>query len=172
MQRRGGGRGTVCGTGSRNVIMSKPVSARKWRQRSDPLWRGDVAGGASLPTPGAKRSIVRHVLFLDGAGRDTPYHSTSQSETVAERFARSVGGRTYQTTVARAHSQNVMHIGHLELLALLRGKGRGDAEWPSAAEVAQARRYVEQALEHLLDFGRFSTRSPRDLVAALAQLYT
>ena len=39
-----------------------------------------------------------------------------------------------------------------ELLSLMKGNGKGKAKWPSAFEVMQARRYVEQWEEHLLDF--------------------
>jgi hypothetical protein len=35
---------------------------------------------------------------------------------------------------------------------LLRGTGKGDAEWPSAFEVLRARQYVEEWQEHLADF--------------------
>ncbi len=101
--------------------------------------------------PNANRSIVRHILFLDGAGRDTPYHSTSESRENAKYFAGELGG-IYRTFVSRAADNAVRHISRIELLRLLRGTGQGDAAWPSALEVMQARRYVEQWSEHLLDF--------------------
>ena len=34
----------------------------------------------------------------------------------------------------------------------MKGNGKGKAKWPNAFEVMQARRYVEQWGEHLLDF--------------------
>jgi len=34
----------------------------------------------------------------------------------------------------------------------MKGNGKGKAKWPSSFEVMQARRYVEQWGEHLLDF--------------------
>lgn len=128
------------------------TAGRKWRRSKDPLWRGDSAAGVSLPSPGADRSIVRHVLYLDGAGRATPYHSTSERREVAEHFATGAGARVYETSVPRAEELGVSAVSNIELLSLLKGKGHGDAAWPSAFEVLQARKYVEQWSEHLLKF--------------------
>ena len=52
-----------------------------------------------------------------------------------------------------AEACSLVHIGRAELLKLLRGKGRGRARWSSAFEVMQARKYVEQWAEQLLDYG-------------------
>lgn len=106
-----------------------------------------------LPVPGADSSVVRHVLYLEGAGRETPYLSTSESEAVAERFA-GTQGRVWVTSTAKARAEKVAHLSNADLVALLAGKGKGKARWKSAFEVMQARRYVEMHLEHLLDFGK------------------
>jgi hypothetical protein len=122
-----------------------------WRSDEDPLFRGDVASGVQLPVPKADRSIVRHVLYLEGFGRPTPYVSTSESRDVAGNFAYP-GGRVYTTRVPEWTLNRVRHISQAELCQLLRGSGKGDASWPRAFEVAQARRYVEEWAEHLADF--------------------
>ncbi len=128
------------------------TKARVWKASKDPLFRGDCQEEVTRPVPAADRSIVRHVLYLDGAGRATPYVSTTESALVAERFA-GKSGRVWETTVPKARSQGVDHRGRTELLSLLKGKGKGDCTWHSAFEVMNARRYVEEWQEHLLDFG-------------------
>ena len=90
-------------------------------------------------------------MYFGGFGRRTPYHSTSEDENAARHFA-SDAGRVYRTLATLAESHGVKHIGRLELLKLLRAKGFGAAKWSSALEVMQARKYVEQWSEHLLDF--------------------
>lgn len=144
-------------------------SAKKWRRSKDPLWRGDSAAGVSLPSPDADRSIVRHVLYLDGAGRATPYHSTSERREVAEHFAGDAGARVYETSVPHAETLGVSAISNIELLSLLKGKGHGDAAWPSAFEVLQARKYVEQWSEHLLKF--CDVTGDADLAGIVKKLY-
>jgi hypothetical protein len=77
---------------------------------------------------------------------------------VARHFA-GPAGHVYRAIVPVAEEHGVVHIGQKELLGLRRGKGKGRAAWPSALEVMQARRYVEQWAEHLLDFlGRCAGR--------------
>ncbi|MBI4953463.1 MAG: hypothetical protein HY908_15645 [Myxococcales bacterium] len=119
--------------------MAPRRSEPTWRQKADPLYRGDDAAGVSLPDPVADASIVRHVLFLGGAGRPTPYPSTTAARAVAQHFAGS-RGRVFVTSAPRAKGLGLGYIGRLELLKLPRGKGYGDARWPSAIEVMQARR--------------------------------
>jgi hypothetical protein len=145
------------------------VRARSWKQK-DPLYRGDAAAAVAVPVPGANPSIVRHILYLEGAGRETPYLSASESLETAERFAGN-GGRVWSTTTAAARKRGVTHVGHTELLVLLNGKGKGKAKWSSAFEVQQARRYVEQHLEHLLDFSGHTTLTTAELEAFLVQLF-
>lgn len=151
----------------RSAMPPKPT---KWRQRRDPLWRGDSDSGLTRPSPRADPSIVRHILFLDGAGRETPYHSTSEVREDAASFARGRGGRVYQTTVAAANASDVRHISKTELIALLQGRGHGAANWPSAQEVMTARRYVEQWNEHLLNYADLPEEA--DIEAILTAMYT
>lgn len=51
-----------------------------------------------------------------------------------------------------ARAESVAHVSRTELLSLMKGNGKGKAKWENAFEVMQARRYVEQWNEHLLDF--------------------
>jgi len=127
----------------------------RWQQRRDPLFRGDDASGVSAPVPSSDPAIVRHILYLGGLGRETPYVSTTESEGVAEHFA-GRDGRVFKTSVQKARAVGVKHISRAELLSLLKGEGRGVAKWDSAHEVLQARRYVEEWLEHLFDFREIS----------------
>ena len=135
----------------------------KWKASRDPLFRGDGHGGVHLPVPDADDAIVRHVLYLDGAGRPTPYLSTTEDREVAERFAGS-GGRVYETTVPSWISRDVRHVSRLELLQDLKGTGRGRCSWSSAFEVMQARKYVEESSEHLADFGGLPADGLREIV--------
>lgn len=89
--------------------------------------------------------------IVGGVGRSTPYHSISESEDAATHFAGKTG-RVYRTTARRATENGVGHVSQIELLGLLRGKGKGRAKSHSALLVMQARRLVEQWGEHLLDF--------------------
>ncbi|MFH1465597.1 MAG: hypothetical protein ABIO70_14515 [Pseudomonadota bacterium] len=124
---------------------------RKWRHQSDPLFRGDRADAVGLPSPSANDSIVRHILYLEGAGRETPYLSTTELHEIAEHFA-GRNGRVWKAMLRRLHEEGITHISRIELLSLLKGRGKGRATWRSALEVAQARRYAEQWYEHLIDF--------------------
>lgn len=155
------------------MIHTTPMTSAKsakWRERRDPLWRGDSAAGLSRPAPRANASIVRHILYLDGAGRDTPYHSTSEVHDMAAHFAGKAGGRVYRTTVSTAQAAGVGHISRIELLGLLRDKGHGDAQWNSAYEVMTARRYVEEWSEHLLSYRHVPVGT--DLDSLLATIYS
>lgn len=69
-----------------------------------------------------------------------------------------------------AEAQGVRHISRTALLGLLRGRGHGRARWGSALEVMQARRYVEENLEHLLDFARVAPGAA--LSDVLSRIYT
>ena len=126
------------------------MKQQKWKASKDPLHRGDAKASVRAPMPSANDSIVRHVLYLEGPGRDTPYLSTSESYETAKHFAGD--GSVWVTSVVIAETHSVTHIGNSELLASLKGNGRGKAKWPDAFEVMQARRYVEQWSEYLLDF--------------------
>jgi hypothetical protein len=126
-----------------------------WRQRKDPLWCGDGKDGLEPVDPGADPSLVRHILYLGGHGRATPYHSTSEEHAAAGHFA-GTHGRVYSTTVPRTQAKGIAHISRVELLRLLKGKGQGLAKWSSALEVMQARKYVEQWCEHILSYADFT----------------
>ena len=126
------------------------MTVRKWKQSRDPLFRGDRKNGVGVPTPSADASIVRHVLFLEGSGRESPYLSTSEQYDLAENFAQA--GAVWNTYIKDAKAVGVGHISKSELLGLMKGNGKGKAKWPEPFEVMQARRYVEQWCEHLLDF--------------------
>jgi hypothetical protein len=137
----------------------------KWKVGRDSLYRGDYKGLIHRPVPSADDSIVRHILFLEGPGRDTPYLSTTEEEAVARRFA-GTGGAVWQTTVKKAKDLSVGHLSKAELLSQLNGNGKGRAKWTSPFEVMQARRYVEQWSEHLLDF-----RKIKDVVSTTKELF-
>ncbi|RWR51306.1 hypothetical protein EOW65_03830 [Sinirhodobacter ferrireducens] len=126
------------------------MAEKKWRPSKDPLFRGDHKDSLCVPVPSADDSIVRHVMYLEGPGRETPYLSTTEQREVAERFAQQ--GGVWSTSVSNASAEGVTHISKSDLLGLMRGQGKGDAKWPDAYEVMQARRYVEEHGEHLLDF--------------------
>ena len=122
---------------------------KMWRMSKDPLFRGDAKNAVRIPNPDADDSIVRHVMYLEGPGRETPYLSTSEEYELAETFS---NGIVWKTFVTVARKESVGHISRTELLSLMKGNGKGKAKWPNAFEVMQARRYVEQWGEHLLDF--------------------
>lgn len=115
------------------------------------LYRGDDAKSVALPDPKSTRELVSHILFLGGAGRSTPWTSTTESKTTGTHFAGS-RGRVWQTDVPTAQQNGARHVSQKDLLHLLKGYGKGKAKWPNAIEVAQARAYVLRWSEHLLDW--------------------
>ena len=117
------------------------MTQQKWKASKDPLFRGDTAAGVRPPVPAADDSLVRHILYLEGPGRETPYLSTTESLDTARRFAGS--GAVWETSVSATRAHSVAHIANSELLAALKGNGKGKAKWSDAYEVMQARRYVE-----------------------------
>jgi len=125
------------------------MARKKWKMSKDPLFRGDSKAGVCVPNPEADDSIVRHVMYFEGPGRETPYLSTSEEYELADNFS---NGVVWETLVKLAKQESVGHIGRTELLSLMKGNGKGMAKWSNAFEVMQARRYVEQWGEHLLDF--------------------
>ncbi|WP_295457433.1 hypothetical protein [uncultured Thiodictyon sp.] len=125
--------------------------AKKWKLSKDPLYRGDRVNGVAPPTHGANPSLVRHILYLEGHGRETPYLSCTESNDIAAIFS-GKNGKVYQTSVSTWKPNGVSHRSRKELLALLKGKGNGKAEWSSAFEVMRANQYVEEHQEHLADF--------------------
>ncbi len=125
------------------------TTKKKWKASKDPLYRGDGKQSVCVPRPDADDSIVRHIMYFEGPGRETPYLSTSAEFELAENFST---GAVWKTLVKIAQAESVGHINRSELLSLMKGNGKGKAKWPNAFEVMQARRYVEQWGEHLLDF--------------------
>ena len=126
------------------------MTAKKiWKSSKDPLFRGDAWDAVSVPTPDADDSIVRHIMYFEGKGRETPYLSTSENYAIAENFS---DGAVWKTLVKTVKKESVGHISKSELLSLMKGNGKGKARWQNAFEVMQARRYVEEWGEHLLDF--------------------
>ena len=142
---------------------------RKWKPSRDPLYRGDRREGPNTPVPGANPSIVRHVLYLGGAGRETPHLSLTEDEVVAQRFAWP-DGKVYSTRVRLLHQHRVGHISRRELTQLLRGRGKGRASWPSAWEVQRARQYVEENAEHLADFSMHGNVSDEEIRALVGEV--
>lgn len=142
------------------------MAENRWKQSQDPLFRGSDRAAAGRPTPAADRSLVRHILYLDGYGRETPYLSATESGEVAHHFAHA-DGAVWKTMVARLRAAGVGHRSRKELLQNLRGYGKGDAAWPSPFEVMQARAYVEQWQEHLLDFRGVDETQVAQVVAAV-----
>ncbi len=96
----------------------------KWRAAKDPLFRGDKKERVCEPQLDADTSLVRHMLFWEGPGRETPYLSCTEQEEVAEMFA-GENGAVWITMLKKAKSLGVGHISKTELLTLLRGKGKG-----------------------------------------------
>ncbi len=136
---------------------------QKWKSSKHPLFRGDAKSGVRLPVPQADSSIIRHILYLEGMGRETPYLSATEQQDVAKRFA--VGGAIWQTYVKKIKDNGVKHISNSELLKLMKKNGMGKAKWDDAFEVMQARRYAEQWGEHLLDFSEIE--KPEDIISIL-----
>lgn len=123
-----------------------------WKASRDPLYRGAFSSTPGDPVPGADPSIVRHILYLEGFGRATPYLSASEEHDSAAFFAKNHDGAVWETAVPRLTPEGIAHRSRKELLQLLKGKGKGDAAWHSAHQVMRAAVYVEEHLEHLLDF--------------------
>lgn len=146
------------------------MARTKWKAAKDPLFRGDSAGGVALPEPTADRSLVRHILYLGGRGRPTPYISTSEAVIVALRFA-GPNGRVYKSYPKVWQAAGIKHRPKSELVLLLRGRGKGDAVWPSAFEVAQARAYVEESVEHLADCRDLDDLDSPTLKQTISQLF-
>jgi hypothetical protein len=64
----------------------------------------------------------------------------------------------------------VKHRSRKELLQLLRGKGKGDAQWHSAFEVMRAHQFVEESEEHLADFS--GTQPAADVEPLAAAIFS
>ncbi len=149
------------------------MAADAWTEE-DRLYRGDSRHGPETPVPDADRSFVRHILYIGGAGRESPYLSTTESEAIARTKYAGPKGMVRFTYVPHARELRVDHIGYLELMDLLQGRGKGRAQSRNAMQVAQARRYVEESLEHLLDFrrhGAADSAAPSNLDEVVRQVF-
>jgi hypothetical protein len=124
-------------------------------KKADPLFRGDAGDAVAIPSPAADPSLVRHILYLGGYGRESPYLSTSAEPSVAARFAGP--GRIWKTSGEKAEELGARHLGQLE--SILKTSTTGRARWHNARQRLQARAFVERHAEHLLDFIPFRTRS-------------
>lgn len=124
---------------------------RRKRTTSGSLFRGDAANSVALPDPMSTRGIVSHILFLDGAGRATPFTSTTESRATAKHFA-GAKGKVWETDRSTAQAQGAGHIPLKDLLHLLKGYGKGKAKWNNPIEVAHARAYALRWEEHLFDW--------------------
>ncbi len=121
------------------------------RTATETLFRGDSTDAVAVPDPASRTSIVEHILYLGGYGRETPFTSVTESEDAADHFAGS-DGAVWLTAAPRATAAGAKHWSRRALLDNLRGFGKGRAKWRSAWDVAQARRYVAEWAEHLVDW--------------------
>jgi hypothetical protein len=123
---------------------------RTYRKSGD-LFRGDASEAVSVPNPAADPSLVRHILYLGGYGRESPYLSTSSEETSAAKFARG-GGRIWKTSGQRAERLGAKHLSQDALLAILKSSTTGRASRRNTRQRLEARKLVELHAEHLIDF--------------------
>ena len=147
------------------------MAGDSWKAKRDSLYRGDKVGGVALPCPRANLSIVRHILYLEGYGRETPYLSVTETREAAFRFS-GTGGTVYTSQPADWQEVGVKHRSRKELLLLLRKKGKGDAQWNSAFEVLRAHQYVQESQEHLADFRDLSETTDQELQTILPKMFT
>ncbi len=75
----------------------------KWKSNKDPLFRGDKKEHVSVPNAQADTSFVRHILYPEGPGRETPYLSCTEVEDV-EMFA-GKNGAVWVTMVKQARAE-------------------------------------------------------------------
>jgi len=123
------------------------VSSHK---KADPLFRGDGSDAVSVPNPAADPSLIRHILYIGGYGRESPYLSTSSEESSAARFA--AGGRVWKTSGELAERLGAKHLSQSDLQTILKSATKGRARWNNAWQRLQARKYIELHAEHLIDF--------------------
>ncbi len=146
----------------------KATAMQRTHKKTDPLFRGDGTNAVSVPNPAADPSLIRHVLYLGGYGRESPYLSTSSDELLAGRFA--AGGRLWRTSPELAEHLGAKHLSQTELLATLKSSTTGRASWANARQRLLARKYVEQHAEHLIDFLPFK-KSPTTITGVVRKMF-
>jgi hypothetical protein len=138
-------------------------------KKADPLFRGDGSDAVSVPAPVAEPSLIRHILYLGGLGRESPYLSTSGDRTLADKFA-TRGGRVWKTSGALAEQLGAKHISQSDLQATLKSSKTGRASWSNARQRLLARKYVELHAEHLIDFIPFK-QTPAAVKGAVLKMF-
>lgn len=116
---------------------------------ADRLYRGNDDEVAGRPDPRANDNLVRHVLYLGGRGRASPYLSATADRNEAAEF-----GPTWETTSAAVQASGARHLPNDALIAALK-RNRGRARWPSTRDRQRALKYAEQHGEQLVDYGAF-----------------
>ncbi len=153
------------------LVSSPSRSAMSKKAKKDQeLFRGDDRSGVHLPLPGADPSIVRHILYLEGKGRATPYLSTSETAEVAERFDDTRYTAVWVTSPREAAKAGAGVIPLTELRQLLQGEGRGAARWSGKNApwlVKRALQLAEGNLEHLLDFRSLAEAEMEPLIGGI-----
>lgn len=147
--------------------MSVRKTGPRARRSAHVLFRGDSETGVATPTPSSKTTIVEHILYLGGYGRETPFTSTTESEDAAGHFA-GPSGAVWTTEASHAIAAGAKHWSKSTLVGNLRGFGKGRAKWTNRWEVAQAQQYVKRWSEHLLEW---SEQSSPDVVAAIGSVF-
>jgi hypothetical protein len=115
----------------------------------DHLYRGNDDEVAGRPDPAADRNLVRHVLYLGGRGRATPYLSITADRDEAAFF-----GLVWQTSSAALASSGTKHLQNDALIAALK-RNKGRSRWPSTKDRLRAAKYAEEHGEELADFVAF-----------------
>lgn len=142
-----------------------------WRKKFDPLYRGDTADAVQTPVPTADPSIVRHILYLDGFGRETPYLSASEVRQTAEQFA-GRGGAVWRTVVPMLEGEGVAHISNTELVGLLVGSGKGKARARPTYLVLRARHLAELHAEHLVNFRPLAKKTSAEVKQTVQKVFS
>jgi len=118
-----------------------------------PRYRGNDDEVAGRPAPKADSNLVRHVLYLGGRGRATPYLSITADRDEAATF-----GALWKTSSAALRSSGAKHLPNDALIAALTSN-KGRARWPSTKDRLRAAKYAEEHGEELADFSAFDDES-------------
>jgi hypothetical protein len=118
--------------------------------REPQVYRGNSDDVAGRPEPSADSNLVRHVLYLGGPGRSSPYLSLTADRATAVDF-----GTLWESSVAALNSAGARHLPTEALITALK-RNQGRSKWPSARDRQRALKYVEQHGEELADYRSFS----------------